>query len=54
VAELSGYISALGTYPSDEALKWWVVLKVRFVDKDALVKLISAVPEIEILDVREG
>jgi len=54
VAEINGYIGALGTYPSDEALKWWVILKVRFVDKDALVKVLSRTPEIEILDVREG
>jgi len=54
VAELNGYISALGTYPSDETLKWWVVLKVRFVDKDELVNLLKRTPEIEVLDVRES
>ncbi len=54
VAQLNGYITALGTYPSDEALKWWVVLKVRFVEKEPLTMLLGKTPEIEILDVRDA
>jgi len=54
VAEKNGYISALGTYPSEDPLKWWVVLKVRFVNEDELLAVLKRTPEIEILDVREA
>ena len=53
IAEHNGYIAALGTMPSDEALKWWIMVKVRFADKDAIIASLKETPEIEIIDVRE-
>lgn len=54
IAQHGGYISALGTYAADEPLKWWVIVKVRFVDREALVKTFEALPDIELIDVRES
>jgi acetoin utilization protein AcuB len=53
IAQHEGYISAFGTYPADDPLKWWVVVKVRFVDKDALVNSFKDLGEIELMDARE-
>ncbi len=52
IAAQGGDISALGTLPSDEPLKWWVVVKVRFVDQDCLLNAVKGIPEAELLDVR--
>lgn len=53
IAQLDGYISALGTYPADEPLTWWLLVKVRHVDKDKLVEALKGLESIEIIDVRE-
>jgi acetoin utilization protein AcuB len=53
IAKLDGYIGALGTYPTDDPDKWWLLVKVRHVDKDALVQEIQQLEGIEIVDVRE-
>jgi hypothetical protein len=50
VAAEHGDIGAMGTLPSDEPLKWWVVLKVRYVDQDCLITALRALPEVEIVD----
>ncbi len=52
IAAEHGDIGAMGTLPSDEPLKWWVVLKVRYMDRDCLVAAIKGLPEVELLDVR--
>ncbi len=52
IAAEHGDIGAMGTLPSDEPLKWWVVLKVRYIDQDCLVSAIRALPEVELLDVQ--
>ena len=52
IAAEHGDIGAMGTMPSDEPLKWWVVLKVRYMDRDCLVAAIKGLPEVELLDVR--
>jgi acetoin utilization protein AcuB len=52
IAAEHGDIGAMGTLPSDEPLKWWVVLKVRYIDRDSLVAAIKGLPEVELLDVR--
>lgn len=52
IAEKGGYINALGTYPTDEPLKWWVVVKVRFVEKDVLLEAFQQLAGIEVVDVR--
>lgn len=52
IAAEHGDIGAMGTLPSDEPLKWWVVLKVRYIDRDCLVAAIKGLPEVELLDVR--
>ena len=52
IAEQSGYIAALGTYPADDPMKWWLVTKVRHVDQETLVAAISTLDEVEIVDVR--
>jgi acetoin utilization protein AcuB len=50
IAAEHGDIGAMGTLPSEEPLKWWVVLKVRYVDRDCLVAAIRALPEVELVD----
>jgi acetoin utilization protein AcuB len=52
IAAEHGDIGAMGTLPSDEPLKWWVVLKVRYIDRDCLVAAIKGLPEVELVDVR--
>lgn len=52
IAAEHGDIGAMGTLPSDEPLKWWVVLKVRYMDRDCLVAAIKGLPEVELLDVQ--
>ena len=52
IAAEQGDIGAMGTLPSDEPLKWWVVLKVRYIDRDCLVAAIKSLPEVELLDVQ--
>jgi acetoin utilization protein AcuB len=47
-----GDIGAMGTLPSDEPLKWWVVMKVRFADKQSVIAAIQNLKEVEIVDVR--
>ena len=53
IAAQHGDIGAMGTLPSDEPLKWWVFVKVRFIDQDRLVAAIRGIPEVELLDCRE-
>lgn len=53
IAENNGYITALGTYPADKPLKWWAIVKVRFVDKDILLKAFEQLEGIEVVDVQE-
>jgi len=53
IADKSGYIGALGTYPADDPLKWWLVTKVRHVEKDDIVAALDALDEIEVIDARE-
>ncbi len=52
IAAQGGDISALGTLPSDEPLKWWVMVKARFVDEECLMSAIRQVADAELLDVR--
>lgn len=52
IAVEEGDITALGVLPTDEPLVWWVVAKVRFADRDCLVKAIQAIPGVELVDVR--
>ncbi len=52
IAATPGDIGALGTLPSDEALKWWVVMKVRFADKDSVLAALKSLEEVEVVDAR--
>lgn len=53
IAAQQGDITALGALPADEPLKWWVVAKVRYAAQEQLVEAIRALPEVELIDVRE-
>lgn len=52
IANAGGDITALGVRPAPEPLAWWMLIKVRYADKDALVEAIKALPGIEVLDAR--
>lgn len=52
IAGQHGDIIAFNTLPSDESLKWWVVAKVRYIERDCLVAAIEALPEVELVDIR--
>jgi acetoin utilization protein AcuB len=53
IAAQHGDIGALGTMPSDEPLKWWLLVKVRFVERQCLLDAIAQLPGVEVLDARE-
>ena len=52
IAQAGGDITALGAYPAPDPLAWWMLLKVRYAEQDALVAAINALPGIKVLDVR--
>jgi acetoin utilization protein AcuB len=52
IAAEQGDITALGVLPTDEPLTWWCVTKVRFVDKERLIKAVQAVEGVEMVDAR--
>lgn len=52
IAAEHGDITAFGEMPSDEPLTWWVLAKVRFAEKERLIKAVEAIDDVRILDVR--
>ena len=52
IAGQGGDISACGTYPAEEPLKFNIVLKVRHVPQDNLVTSLGELQDIKVLDVR--
>jgi acetoin utilization protein AcuB len=52
IAAEKGDITALGVLPSSEALRWQMVVKVRYVDQDCLVQAVNALPDVALVDVR--
>jgi len=53
IADQSGYIAACGTFMSDDPTRWGLVLKVRNVDREALIDTLSKIEEVKIRDIRE-
>ncbi len=53
IAERSGYIAALGTYPADDPLQWWLVVKVRHIGREELVAALETLERFEVIDVQE-
>jgi uncharacterized protein with ACT and thioredoxin-like domain len=53
IADQGGYISACGTFMSDDPTKWGLVFKVKNVDRDELTEALSKIEGERTLDVRE-
>lgn len=52
IAAEQGDITASGVLPTDEPLTWWVVMKVRYVPQERLVKAVQSIAGVELMDVR--
>lgn len=53
IADQGGYISACGTFMSEDPTKWGLVLKVRNADRDPLTAALAQIEGERTLDVRE-
>lgn len=53
IADQGGYISACGTFMSEDPTKWGLVLKVKNVDRETLTSTLSTIEGERTLDVRE-
>jgi acetoin utilization protein AcuB len=53
IADQGGYISACGTFMSDDPTKWGLVFKVKNVDRDELTEALGKIEGERTLDVRE-
>ncbi|MGD9134623.1 MAG: CBS and ACT domain-containing protein [Desulfobacterales bacterium] len=53
VADTGGYISACGNFLVDDTTKGGVILKVRKVDRDALIDAVTKIEDVKIIDERK-
>jgi acetoin utilization protein AcuB len=53
VADKGGYISACGNFLVDDTTKGGVILKVRKVDRDALIDAVTKIEDVKIIDERK-
>ncbi|MBM4459467.1 MAG: CBS domain-containing protein [Chloroflexi bacterium] len=54
IAETGGYLSVFVTYPTSDPAVWSSVVKVTNVPENVLVETLSRLPELRVLDVRQG
>lgn len=53
VADEGGYISACGNFQLEDTTKGGVILKVRNVDRDALIDAVTKIEDVKIIDLRK-
>ena len=54
IAETGGYLSVFVTYPTSDPAVWSSVVKVTNVPENVLVETLGRLPELRVLDVRQG